>query len=193
MIDFSVQIAVTHTQAIVPRIGLVYQRPRSVAFVRAHGAYGMASQRAWDVMLSWINERGLLLQLPYGYGLAYDNPRRTAQGQCPYEACVELPDSYVELPTDGICFQTLPGGAYARTRHVGPYSGLRHSVVRIRDTWLTEQTHLTIDRRRPFMFTYLDAPGSCEPEELRTDVCIPVRAPSDDVFPRIKMSEPFDA
>lgn len=158
--------------------------------MRAHGAYGEAASRAWAVMLAWLDARGLTMRLPCGYGLAFDNPRRVASRECRYDACVELPNTFIQQATDGVGFQTLPGGAFARVRHVGPYDGIRQSVLAVRDVWLADQQpHLIVDRRRPFLFSYLDDPRTVAPDERRCDVCLPVRTPCEDVIPRVVFGE----
>ncbi len=165
-------------------VSLVYIRPRQVAFVRAHGPYAAASQRAWALMLDWLDERGLVGRLPCGFGLAHDNPNQVVTQLCRYDACVELPNDFVENIADGIGFQMLPGGAYARTRHVGVYTGLSGVVGSIRDQWMGEQENLILDRRRPFLFTYIDDPRVTPAGERRCDICLPVRAPFEDVMAR---------
>ncbi|MBX9925139.1 MAG: GyrI-like domain-containing protein [Hyphomicrobiaceae bacterium] len=155
-----------------------------MAFVRAHGSYAAASQRAWSLMLDWLDARGLVRRLPCGYGLTHDNPHFVVEPLCRYDACVELPENFVENLADGIGFQTLPGGAYARMRHVGGYAGLRGAVGMIRDQWLFEQKHLGLDRRRPFLFVYIDDPRVTAEDEQRCDICIPVRAPCEEIIPR---------
>jgi AraC family transcriptional regulator len=177
----------------VSRIGLVYLRPRRVAFVRAYGPYSNASQQAWDVLLAWLDRQNLKSHLSCGFGLAYDNPRRTTDDGCRYDACVELPDHYAELMSDGLAFQMLPGGAFARARHVGPHDTVKDSVTRIRDTWLPDQPHLVVDRTRPFLFCYLDDPRSCAHDDLRSDVCLPVKTPAEEGTRAHRSTDPMVA
>lgn len=181
-------LAVNHPGTGAGSVGLIYIRPRQVAFVRTFGCYSTAADRAWAMMLEWLDERGLSSRTPCGFGLAHDNPTAVAAPLCRYDACVELPPDFVENLADGVSFQMLPGGAYARVRHVGPYAGVGASVGGIRDGWLADQDSLTIDRRRPFLFSFLDDPRATDPGSLRCDVCIPVRAPCEDVIPRHRLS-----
>lgn len=169
-------------------VSLQYIRPRQVAYVRAHGAYATASRRAWGIMLDWLDSRGLAARVPCGYGLAHDNPNQVVEPLCRYDACVELPPDFVENLADGVAFQTLPGGAFARYRHVGSYSALSRSVEVVRDKWLSLQDHLMLDRRRPFLFEYLNDPRAVEPSQVQTNVCLPVRAPVEETLPRLRYS-----
>jgi len=169
-------------------VNLVYIRPRQVAFVRTFGRYATAADRAWAVMLEWLDVRGLAIRTPCGFGLAHDNPGTVASQSCRYDACVELPPDFVENLSDGVSFQMLPGGAYARIRHIGPYADVGSAIGVIRDSWLSDQDSLTIDRRRPFLFSFFDDPRATDPASLRCDVCVPVRAPCEDVIPRHRFS-----
>jgi AraC family transcriptional regulator len=171
------------------RVGLVYLRPRRVGFVRVHGAYKQSSVAAWQTMAEWLERHDLTAQVSCGYGLAQDNPDSVAPQLCRYDACIELPDGYQNLKSDSLPFQVLPGGAFARIRHVGSYSTIRKSLAKVRDTWLPSQPRVLIDRRRPLLVVYLDDPNSRDATKLRCDVCIPVRTHHDDAITRSKLAQ----
>lgn len=159
--------------------GLVYLRPIRVAFVRCYGPYAESSAEAWDTMFAWIEKHGLRNgELDRGYGLSQDNPAITPVEKCRYDACIELPISISELDASKLNRQTLPGGAYARQRHTGPYSELTDAIRSIRDDWVP--THgLGVDPNRPLVNIHLDDPAFCPVEKLRTDLCLPVTVVSD--------------
>jgi AraC family transcriptional regulator len=171
------------------RVGLVYLRPRQVGFIRANGVYQTSSIQAWGAMTDWLERHNLLGQTHCGYGLALDDPREIAPELCRYDACVEVPTEYEALKTDGLAFQTLPGGAFARMRHIGSYARVRSSILKVRDQWLPEQNRLQLDRRRPLLVVYLDAPGNTRTMKLRCDVCIPVRTHYEDAVKRQKFTD----
>ena len=156
--------------------------------MRAHGPYKAASIEAWHTMSEWLSRHNLTTQINCGYGLALDESQGSQPQSCRYDACIDVPASYTALKNDGLPFQTLPGGAFARIRHVGSYAKVRASLVKVRDVWLPEQPRLRLDRRRPLLVIYLDAPDQNRASKLRCDVCVPVRAPFDDALKRQKIT-----
>lgn len=170
------------------RVGLVYLRPKQVVFIRTTGPYRSSSLLAWAAMADWLDRHGLRAHMPCGYGLAQDDPQTVAAELCRYDACIELPAG-VQIPRDdGLPIQTLPGGAFARVRHVGPYRSVRTSITRVRDDWMPLQSGLLHDRRRPLLTIYLDDPRTKDLAKLRCDVCLPVRTDHDDVFRRTRFT-----
>ena len=172
------------------RVALVYLRPRRVGFVRLHGPSATVGAQAWAEMDQWLERHNLAGQINCGYGLALDDPKDAENGICRYEACVELPAGYENLKNDSLGYQFLPGGAFARIRHVGSYRTIRESHAKVRDKWLPEQPRLLLDRRRPLLVAYLDDPKSRDTTKLRCDVCVPVRTHHDDVVARAKVPAP---
>jgi AraC family transcriptional regulator len=166
------------------RIGLVYMRPTQVAFVRSRGPYKTSTEQAWSMMDDWIDRHALKSSISCGFGLALDNPSAVDEKAIRYDACVKLPEGYENLKTDALAFQKLPGGAFARVRHVGDYGAIRESVALVRDKWLPDQTNLMLDPGRPFMFIYLDDPLKKDAAKLRSDVCIPVKTRHEDAMVR---------
>lgn len=164
-------------------------RPKQVVFVRSIGPYGISSRTAWKGMFAWIARQNIRQQIDCGYGLAHDFPGSTPAEDCRYDACIALPEGFVSPRDDMLPVQTLPGGAFARMRHVGSYQTVRSSVALVRDRWLAKQSNLLADRRRPLLTVYFDNPVEYSNESLRCDVCIPVRTSHEDAFKRTKFTE----
>lgn len=149
-------------------------KPRQVAYVRRTGLYRESSAQAWDAMLTWATRNGVRQLLTCAYGLTVDNPGSVSPEDCRYDACIELPIGFPPGNAASLSFQTLPGGAFARIRHVGPYSTARSSITLLRDQWLAAQPNLKLDRYRPLMIIYLDDPMMKKADYLKCDVCVPV-------------------
>jgi AraC family transcriptional regulator len=162
------------------RVGLVYLRPRQVAFVRAYGPYKASADQAWSKMTGWLARHGLSDTSDFGYGLLLDNPTEVSPDSCRYDACVQVPDQLENLKSDGLAFQKLPGGPFARVRYVGPMNGVREQFVAIRDQWLPRQLRLGVDNHRPFMVIYVQDPARGDRSRIRCDVCVPVRIRADE-------------
>lgn len=157
------------------RAGLVYLRPVQVAYFRYQGSYAKSSVDAWAAMFSWLDASGLRAAVGRGYGLQRDNPQEVGLGACRYDACVEVPDGLDPGLLDKVSMQKLPGGAYARTRHVGSYEDVSRVITSMRDGWMSSN-QLMIDTRRPIVTIYLVDPKNADTKQLKADVCLPVTA-----------------
>ena len=155
--------------------GFVYLRPLNVAVVRAKGPYSQSASEAWENMFSWLHSSGLIRDVGTGYGLLLDDPRIVSPANCRYEACVELVEEARRLLPMTFSIRRLPGGAYARERHVGGAVGLSHTISKLRNEWTPGQ-NVVIDSRRPVIEIYLDNPDLVPLEKQRVDVCMPVKA-----------------
>jgi AraC family transcriptional regulator len=170
------------------RIGLVYLKPRQVAFVSSHGPYETASQSAWKELFAWCSRNKLRANARFGYGLAQDHADvKASTGR--YDACIELPEGFMSAKHDSLPMQTLPGGAFARSRHVG-LDDVSSVIGSVRDSWLASQDTLVVDRRRPLLVVYLYNRQLQSHDILCCDVCIPVRTQHDDVYARTKFIDP---
>jgi AraC family transcriptional regulator len=150
----------------------VYLRPKKVAYCRAHGAYAISSVEAWAELFEWLEREGLRNPAGRGFGLMRDDPRIVPPSRCRYDGCIELPPGAEHNLPRQIGIQTLPGGAYARERHVG-LSGLSDTITRLRDEW-APANGLAVDPKRPFMEIFYDDPMVVPAEERMIDVCVPV-------------------
>ncbi len=153
--------------------GFVYLRPLHVALVRAKGPYAQSAAQAWAQMFEWLKRSGTIRSVGTGYGLLLDDPRVTDAERCRYEACVEITPEMVGLIPADFGTSRLPGGAFARTRHVGGAAGLGISISKVRKEGLPNQG-LTLDPKRPIIEIYLDNPDLVAPEQQRVDICIPI-------------------
>jgi DNA gyrase inhibitor GyrI len=88
---------------------------------------------------------------------------------------VELVEEARRLLPATFLIRRLPGGAYARQRHVGGIVGLSHTISKLRNEWTPGQ-NVVIDSRRPVIEIYLDNPDLVPLERQRVDVCMPVKA-----------------
>ena len=113
-----------------------------------------------------------LLGLPEVQLLAvyHDGPQARPQPQLRSDAAISVPAG-TPLPA-GLSALRIPGGRYARTTHVGPYGQLGELWSRFAGRWLPESRHLL--RPGPAFEIYRNTPGNAPPEELRTDLYLPI-------------------
>ena len=139
-------------------------------------------------MLDWATRNGMRQQMGCVYGLVGGDPRQTDPKMCRYDACIEIPEGFEHVNTDGVSLQLLPSGAFARVRHVGPYDEVRNSIDGVGEEWAKTQPQLILDRRRPLLIVFLDDPQKRDAAKLRSDVCVPVRADNEDAISRVSRS-----
>jgi AraC family transcriptional regulator len=154
---------------------LVYLRPLRLVYVRATGPYAQSSTEAWTRLFGWLTNNGLHSFPGCGYGLILDNHLTTAPAACRYDACVEMSALLEHRAEGNLQSRKLPGGAYVRQRHVGAYNKLRDDTLNVRKSWSSD-SNLQIDQRRPLVQIFLDDPRRGEPDQLRSDLCVPVIA-----------------
>lgn len=155
------------------QLNYVYLRPSHLIGFRADGPYQQTTQVAWQKMFDWLRMHGLRGTVKRGFGMAFDDPRLVPAERCRYQACIDLPEGLPASAWANMTPQSLPGGAYLRYRHVGSHSGISSVISTIRDSWCSG-SGVVLAPRRPLVEIYLDDPLFCQPEKLRTDLCLPV-------------------
>lgn len=155
--------------------GLMYLRPRQVVCYRAYGPFKRSSPTAWNYVFSWLDRNGVRAEVEHGFGLAGINPAQRGDRSRWYDACVELPACVDLSELEDMWVRDMPGGAFARTRYVGAFSGLGNAIRELRDTWVASRG-LEIDPARPIVEIFLDDPKQVSAENMRVDLCLPVRA-----------------
>ncbi|MGD9670428.1 MAG: GyrI-like domain-containing protein [Hyphomicrobiaceae bacterium] len=155
------------------KLNYVYLRPTHLVSFREIGPYEHAAPAAWRKMFDWLDSQCLRGAVKRGFGMAHDDPRVTAPEKCRYEACIDMPELLPASAWEGLLPQRLPGGAYARYRHVGDHSEISGVIRDIRNSWVSS-AGVTLANKRPLVEIYLDDPKFCAPEKLRTDLCLPV-------------------
>jgi AraC family transcriptional regulator len=100
----------------------------------------------------------------------HDDAATTPAEQLQSEAGLTVPNG-VPLP-DGLVEKKLPAGRYARTTHVGPYSQLGDVWSRFFGEWLPRSEHRVGEGSS--YEVYRNTPADVPPEELRTDLYLPI-------------------
>lgn len=157
----------------VPDVEIRQIAPQYVAYVPHTGPYETVS-KAWGQLY-----RSLFFRMHLGgartrlIGVCYDNPKQTMPEEIRYEACATVPTDY--RPGRGLRTRLLPGGTYAVTQHKGPYIEVDRIYDALYGLWLP-RSGFTLGEG-PSLEFYLNDPRKVAPQELLTDVCVPVRLP----------------
>jgi AraC family transcriptional regulator len=119
--------------------------------------------------------RGLLGPDSKAIGIYYDDPETKPTAELRSHACVTVPASENE-PPPGFEWLDLPGGEIAFGLHKGPYDRLVHSYRWLFSQWLPSSGREAADR--PCYETYLNDARTTPPEDLKTQIAIPLVARS---------------
>jgi AraC family transcriptional regulator len=116
---------------------------------------------------------GLLDVKPTLLAIYYDDPEVTPEAELRSDAAIVIPDG-AALP-DGLSEQRVPGGRYARTTHLGPYTQLGDTWARFMGQWLPKSGERLGDGVTYEI--YVNNPTEVPQEELHTDLYIPLASP----------------
>jgi AraC family transcriptional regulator len=145
--------------------------PLPVLFVRRTGPYDQAAGQAFGVLCQFAGPRGLLGPSARFIGISHDSPHVTESANFRYDACVTVDH---EVKAEGEVGQkNIAGGKYAVFLHAGPYDLFNKTYDQIYQGWLPGRGELLRDE--PCFEQYLNSPDHAKPEELRTEIWIPIQ------------------
>ncbi len=140
-----------------------------VATVHHVGPYSRISE-AFQRLGAVAGPAGLFQESAMMLGIYYDDPETTPADQLQSDAGITIPDT-VRLP-DGLVDQRLPAGRYARTTHLGPYATLGDAWSRLMGEWLPKSGR-RVGKGSSYE-VYRNNPSNAAPDELRTDLYLPI-------------------
>lgn len=144
-------------------------RCASVAHV---GSY-MQIDRAMMRLFGELTARKLLGQNQRMIGVFYDDPDLAPVDDLRSRACSPIPDDLALAPS--LEEAVLRGGLYARLRYQGPYADMKDAYRWLLGVWLPQSGHEPDDA--PVFEDYLNSPQHVTPNELLTDIHLPLRRP----------------
>jgi AraC family transcriptional regulator len=145
--------------------------PMPVLFVRRTGPYYQAAGEAFGVLCQFAGPRGLLGPASRMIGISHDDPHVTDESKFRYDACVTI-DREVK-PEGEVGQKTIAGGKYAVFLHAGAYEGFQQTYDQIFKAWLPGSGEKL--REEPCFEVYLNSPDQAKPEDLRTEIWLPLQ------------------
>ena len=145
--------------------------PMRVAFLRHVGPYDEVGS-TWDRLLPELGKDGWLGGDTMMLGICHDDPEVTPADKIRYDACVTVGESFASSGEIGV--QTVAGGEYAVTTHVGPYNQLGRTYTELMGHWLPRSGRELRDA--PCFEVYLNDPYGTAPGELLTDIYAPLQS-----------------
>jgi AraC family transcriptional regulator len=142
-----------------------------VVFIRNVSPYeGEGIPLAWQKLMMWAGQRGLFGPGVKCLGISHDNPHVTPHERLRYDACLATDRPF--KPEGEIGMQEIPGGEYAVVTHKGPYYRLPETYARLYGEWLPQSGREPAGT--PGFEHYLNSPRDAAPEELVTEVYLPL-------------------
>jgi AraC family transcriptional regulator len=146
-------------------------QPMRVAFVRHVGPYDQVG-RTWQKLCTWAGMRGLFGPNTQLFGISHDDPDVTPPDKLRYDACIVVSDAV--QPEGEVGVQEVAGGRYAVAMHRGPYSKFGETYAALLGQWLPARGHEPVSS--PCLEFYRNNPNTTAPEDLLTDIYVPLRA-----------------
>jgi AraC family transcriptional regulator len=152
----------------LPDLKVLYAR---AAEVMTGPGFQTANQEAFGKLMSFLHAQGLMAQMQRCVAITPDEPEIGQPAR--FDAGAIFAEGAEPVATEGLAYQTLPGGRWAVFRHVGPYDTLWQTWQAAYRDWLPTSGHEVRDAA-PFE-DYVDDPSQVAPEQLRTDIFIPIK------------------
>ena len=143
---------------------------RRLATIAHKGPYPEIG-RAFEKLSATIAARGLFSQVRNMVGVYHDSPSDTAPADLRSHAGFEVgQDTPVDAPLEVV---TLPGCRHAVLSFKGPYAGLHAAYDQLFGVWLPQSGEEPGDG--PLFEIYLNSPMDNAPDDLLTDICMPLK------------------
>jgi AraC family transcriptional regulator len=139
-----------------------------VACTRHLGPYETCEE-AWDRLLRWADEQRLDPKDSIFLGVCHDDPELEDSDEIRYDACITIPSGTV--PGEGIVLKEIGGIDYCSFLHVGGYDTLSDAYVKFQADWTRHPRALA---QGPSIEFYVNDPRQTQPDQLVTEVCIPM-------------------
>lgn len=148
-----------------------HAKAMTVLFVRRTGPYRQAAGEAFARLGQFAGPRGLLGPGARMIGMSHDDPQLTDESRLRYDACVSIDR---DVAAEGeIGTKTIAGGRYAVFLHTGRYERFQQTYDAIFKSWLPTSGERL--REEPCFEAYLNSPDQVKPEELRTEIWLPIQ------------------
>lgn len=126
--------------------------------------------RAFEKLGATIGARGLFAQAGMMVGIYYDDPSATPAAELRSHAGMVFAENVpLDPPLEVV---TLPAGHHAVLRFKGPYAGLAAAYDHLFGVWLP--TSGMEPSNSPVFEIYLNTPMDTAPEDLLTELCLPL-------------------
>ncbi|MBL4637852.1 MAG: GyrI-like domain-containing protein [Proteobacteria bacterium] len=149
----------------------------NVISAREIGSYPEAAPKAWGRVMKFAYGNRLMNKEVRSIGISHDDPSVTAPEQIRYDACVDI-DADLKNPdfknNDNLETKTISAGKYAMFLHKGSYESFAQTYSYIFNEWLPESDFQVSDDKTCFEIYLNRDPRKTKPENLKTEIYIPL-------------------
>jgi AraC family transcriptional regulator len=153
----------------LPEVRIQSLPARRVAFLRHLGPFETAGP-TFTQLFTWAARRNLIRPDTLAVGICPDDPEITPPEKVRFDCCLTVPNDV--KPEGDVGVQTIAAGEHAVLTHRGPYDRLGDVYRWLYGVWLPTSGREPGDA--PPFEVYRNSPGETPPEDLLTDVCIPL-------------------
>ncbi len=133
-------------------------------------AFQTANQEAFGKLMGYLGSINAWDKMRHCVAI-YPDPVEVGE-EARFDAGAVFVDGYQPEAPEGLAYQTLAGGRWAVFRHVGPYDTLWQTWQAALRDWLPASGE---ELRDATLFEdYVDDASKVAPEELRTDIYLPI-------------------
>ena len=147
------------------------QAPKQVIYVRLTGAYiSLNYAKAWGQLHAFLHREQIAMESAEYICVYYDDPKVTDPKNLRTDICLTVPAPV--QPKGEVGVKEIPGGKYMVFRYKGPYSDLSMVYDTIYGHWIPQSGYTLANV--PVYEVYLNCPDDTPPEELLTEICVPI-------------------
>lgn len=145
---------------------------KRVIFCQKVGIYdSQMPKEAWDILINFVEKQQLSIDNAEFFGINHDDAEITESEKCRYDACITInPDL---KPEGQIGVKEIPGGKYAVFPYKGHYENLDDVYKEIFGNWYAKSGVELAET--PILEKYLNDPSETKPEDLLTEIYIPLK------------------
>ncbi len=134
-------------------------------------AFKTANGEAFGRLMAFLDAQHLMDKMQHCIAIYPDEVEVGKPAR--FDAGAILAEGAEPPATDGLAYQTLPGGRWAVFRHVGPYDTLWQTWQAVFRDWLPT-AGVELREAMPYE-DYVDDPSQVAPDQLRTDIYVPIK------------------
>ncbi|MDV6332679.1 AraC family transcriptional regulator [Asticcacaulis sp. 201] len=138
----------------------------------AHQGPYIQIDHAMGQLFSQLLAQGLMPSEPRMMALFFDDPDLVPQNQLRSQACLPISEDIALAPP--LLDTVLRGGCYARLRYKGPYADMKNAYRWLFGVWLPSSGYEA--EEAPAFEAYLNDPRDTSPQDLLTDIHLPLKA-----------------
>jgi AraC family transcriptional regulator len=140
-----------------------------LATLRHYGSYDNVPESLFETLDDWAARR-LAPGPRIWMGIGRDAPATTPTEKMRFDACLVVPEPFSD--EGEITHRVLPGGTFALTTHVGPYTALAAAYATILPRLLADARYTLIGL--PAVEFYRRTRVSVRAQVNHTDICLPI-------------------